>query len=40
MKSHDDPFDRMLVTQARCESMLLLTRNAAMANYGERVMLV
>ena len=40
MKAHADPFDRMLVTQARYESMLLLTRNAAVADYGERVMLV
>ena len=40
MKSHADPFDRMLVAPARCESMVLLTRNAAVADYGERVMLV
>ena len=40
MKSHADPFDRMLVTQSRCESMLVRTRNAAVADYGERVMLV
>ena len=40
MKAHADPFDRMLVTQARCEAMLLLTHNAAVADYGERVMLV
>ena len=40
MKSHADPFDRMLVTQARCEQMTLSTRDAAVADYGERVMLV
>ena len=36
MKSHADPFDRMLVTQARCEQMTLSTRDAAVADYGER----
>ncbi len=40
MKSHADPFDRMLVAQARCEGMVLLTRDGAVADYGERVMLV
>ena len=40
VKAHADPFDRMLVAQARCEAMLLLTRDAAVADYGERVMLV
>lgn len=40
MKAHADPFDRMLVAQARVESMTLLTRNVAMADYGERVMRV
>ena len=40
MKAHADPFDRMLVTQARCEQMTLSTRDTALADYGERVMLV
>ena len=40
MKLHADPFDRMLVTYSRCEAMLLRTRNATVADYGERVMLV
>ena len=40
MTPHADPFDRMLVAQARCEAMLLLTRDAAVADFGERVMLV
>ncbi len=40
VKSHADPFDRMLIAQARCELMTLLTRDAAVADYGERVMLV
>ena len=40
MKSHADPFDWMLVTQARCEQMRLSTRDTAVADHGERVMLV
>ena len=40
VKSHADPFDRMLVAQARCEAMILLTRDSAVADYGDRVMLV
>lgn len=40
VKSHADPFDRMLVAQARCEAMVLLTRDCAVADYGDRVMLV
>lgn len=40
VQSHADPFDRMLVAQARCEAMVLLTRDAAVADYGERVMLI
>ena len=40
MKLHADPFDRMLVSQARSEGMMWSTRNATVANYGERVMLV
>lgn len=40
MKAHADPFDRLLIAQARCEAMLLLTRDTAVAEYGERVMLV
>ena len=40
MKSHADPFDRLLIAQARCEAMMLLTRDSDVAEYGERVMLV
>ena len=40
MKAHAYPLDRMLFTQARFEAMLLPTRDAAVADYGERVMLV
>ena len=40
VKTHADPFDRMLIAQARAEAMLLLTRDAAVADYGVPVMLV
>ncbi len=30
---HRDPFDRMLVAQARCEDLMLLTRNAKLLRY-------
>lgn len=31
---HKDPFDRMLVAQALCEPMILLTNDAVLAGYG------
>jgi len=34
---HNDPFDRILVAQARVEGMLLLTVDKAVAKYGEGV---
>ena len=34
---HEDPFDRMLVAQARVEGLLLLTVDKAVAKYGEGV---
>ena len=34
---HKDPFDRILVAQARVESLLLLTADKAVAKYGEGV---
>lgn len=37
---HKDPFDRMLVAQARVEGLTLLTADKAVANYGEGVMKV
>ena len=40
MKAHTDPFDRMLIAQARSERMTLSNRDAAVADYGDRVMLV
>jgi len=37
---HKDPFDRLLLAQARSEGMLLITADAAVAQYGESVMMV
>ncbi len=37
---HKDPFDRMLVAQARLEGARLLTMDAAVARYGTPVTLV
>lgn len=37
---HRDPFDRMLIAQARIEGLSLLTSDAAMARYGAPVTLV
>lgn len=34
-KVHRDPFDRMLIAQAKAEGMLLLTHDRSMALYGE-----
>lgn len=34
---HRDPFDRMLVAQARIEGITLLTSDATLARYGEPV---
>ena len=31
---HRDPFDRMLIAQARCEKLALLTRDKAVIAYG------
>ena len=37
---HRDPFDRILVAQARVEGLTLLTADKAVAKYGEGVRLV
>jgi PIN domain nuclease of toxin-antitoxin system len=37
---HRDPFDRMLVAQARTERLVLLTADDAVAAYGDDVRLV
>lgn len=35
-----DPFDRLLLATARAEGMTLLTRDAALARYGQGVRLI
>lgn len=37
---HKDPFDRMLVAQARAEGMTLVTSDTAVSRYGDSVLLV
>lgn len=37
---HGDPFDRLMVAQARAEGMRLLTHDKALAAYGDCVMLL
>ncbi len=36
---HGDPFDRLLVAQARSEKMVLLTADSVLTAYGDDVML-
>ena len=37
---HADPFDRMMIAQARFEDMILLTSDKTLAQYGHHVMIV
>lgn len=37
---HNDPFDRMLVAQARTEPLILLTNDSVLARYGDGIELV
>jgi len=37
---HKDPFDRILITQARAEGMLLITSDSLVAAYGDGIWLV
>lgn len=37
---HKDPFDRLLIAQARTEGMLLLTADASVSQYQESVLVV
>ena len=37
---HKDPFDRLLVAQALCEGMTLVTVDKVLAQYGEHVLVV
>lgn len=34
---HKDPFDRLLVSQARCEGMLLVSADTSIVLYGEGI---
>ncbi len=36
---HGDPFDRLLIAQARCEGLVLLTADARLVDYGDGVKL-
>ena len=38
--THADPFDRLLISQARCENMTLLTTDKMLQNYPASIMLV
>ena len=40
MALHADPFDRLLVAQARTEGLLLLTSDAQVTQYGASVQAV
>ena len=37
-RHHGDPFDRMLVAQALCESMILVSRDRELKRYGLRML--
>jgi PIN domain nuclease of toxin-antitoxin system len=37
---HKDPFDRLLVAQAKAEPMVLLTNDALLEKYGDGVLVV
>lgn len=39
-RHHEDPFDRMLVAQARIEGLTLMTRDRRIASYDVRILLV
>lgn len=38
-RHHGDPFDRMLIAQARCEGLTLITTNHRLSHYDVRVLL-
>ena len=37
-RHHGDPFDRMLVAQAMCESMILVSRDRELSKYGVKLL--
>lgn len=34
--AHNDPFDRLLIAQAKAEGMILITHDSLLAGYGEK----
>ena len=36
---HNDPFDRILIAQAKTEDMMLITHDSLLAGYGEKCVL-
>ncbi len=38
-RHHDDPFDRMLIAQARLENLILVSRDKAFGDYAVRLLL-
>ena len=40
VKEHHDPFDRMLICQAKVENMLFMTHDRILQGYGEACVLV
>lgn len=39
-RMHRDPFDRMLIAQARSENLPLVTRDRAMQGYAQYIMIL
>ena len=37
---HKDPFDRILIAQARVEAITLLTADSIVASYGDGVLII
>ncbi|MBO4926714.1 MAG: type II toxin-antitoxin system VapC family toxin [Clostridiales bacterium] len=37
---HHDPFDRMLISQAKAENLTLITHDKLLADYGEKCVIV
>lgn len=35
---HGDPFDRLLISQSRCEAMTLVTHDGNVVRYGENIL--
>lgn len=37
---HTDPFDRILISQAKCEPMIFITHDALLSGYGDLIMVI